>query len=144
MIYDFECSYCHHVEPVHGSIKHGPPDPWRCDVCAHGFMERIWTVPHIVCVSEPDIDDTPVEKRVSFNTAYGDTQEERNARQRAYQRDIEKKRQAVREGGNRKDGLKMTHSVPAELYHERIKVTGDKNYWSDPKNRDRHRSTKIE
>jgi len=62
--------------------------------------------------------------------------------ERAYQRDIEQKRALVKERGRRR-GPRMTHSIPSELYFGKIAETGDKAYWDDPKNRDRHKDCKV-
>lgn len=37
----------------------------------------------------------------------------------------------------------MTNSIPADLYHGKIRETGDRHYWDSPKNRKRHKSTEI-
>ena len=56
---------------------------------------------------------------------------------------IDKRRKQLADGGNQ-GSFKHTHSVPAELYHGKIRETGDRNYWSDPKNMDRHKNTKVD
>jgi hypothetical protein len=34
--------------------------------------------------------------------------------------------------------------VPAELYHGKIRETGDKDYWSDKRNLEQHTDTKVQ
>ena len=60
-----------------------------------------------------------------------------------YQRAAQKRRRQLAESGNRKSTFRHTHSVPVELYHGKIKQTGDKNYWNDPKNLNRHKSSEV-
>ena len=40
--------------------------------------------------------------------------------------------------------LAKTHEIPAHLYHGKIKQTGDRNYWLDDKNRNKHTSTRVD
>jgi hypothetical protein len=58
-------------------------------------------------------------------------------------RQIAQTRRDIADGGNR--GLqRMTHQVPAALHAAKIKETGDRNYWDDPKNLNRHKSCKVD
>ncbi len=63
----------------------------------------------------------------------------------AFQRHIDERRKLVRQvGHNSKASLRMTHSVPADLFHGKIRESGDKNYWDDPSNLKKHSSCKVE
>jgi len=61
----------------------------------------------------------------------------------AFKKAIKKRRAALANGGN-KGAFKHTTSVPAEMYHGKIKETGDPAYWDDKKNRDRHKGCKVD
>lgn len=65
-------------------------------------------------------------------------------RERAYQKRISTMNKTIREqGGQRSKNLKLTHSVPVELYYGKIRETGDKQFWDDPKNRDQATNCKV-
>jgi hypothetical protein len=38
----------------------------------------------------------------------------------------------------------MTHQIPAALHAAKIRETGDRQYWDDPKNRNRHKSCRVD
>ncbi len=85
-----------------------------------------------------DHDFIPQDKRVfdSVQTASGER------KGKLFTDHINRKRSELREG-NRGD-FRQTHSVPADLYHGKIKETGDKEYWSDPANMRRHSSCRVD
>lgn len=59
------------------------------------------------------------------------------AREVAHQENLDGMRKAIKQqGGQRAKSLKLTHSIPAELYYGKIKESGDKEFWSNEKNRD--------
>lgn len=60
----------------------------------------------------------------------------------AYAEDIANKRKANNHSGKR-GSIVMTHSIPTELYHGKIKQTGDRDYWRNEKNLNRHKSCKV-
>ncbi len=84
-----------------------------------------------------DHDYIPPEKRVLDLT---DRRSEA-VKERAFQKHINDRRALVAEAGHSK--IRMSHSVPADLFHGKIRETGDKNYWDDPKNLARHNSCKV-
>lgn len=61
-----------------------------------------------------------------------------------FKRHIEQRRSQIRDAGGQRGSIKQTHAVPAHLYHGKIKETGDKDYWSDPKNLSRHTECKVD
>ncbi len=63
-------------------------------------------------------------------------------KERLFHKRIKERRAALKDGN--KGTIKHTHSVPTELYHGKIKQTGDKNYWRDPKNLAKHKSCKVD
>ena len=86
-----------------------------------------------------DHDNIPPEKRVvDMVDRRGEV-----AKERAFHKHIQERRNLVREAGSGTD-YRMTHSVPADLFHGKIRETGDKNYWDDPKNRNRHKSCEVD
>jgi len=86
-----------------------------------------------------DHDDIPEQHRVQRTSRPRSAA----AEEARFQRHIEDRRALARAGGNN-GVIRQTHSVPADLYHGKIRETGDKDYWSDPKNLNRHRSTRID
>lgn len=65
-------------------------------------------------------------------------------RERAYAERIASMNKAIRDqGGQKSKTVKMTHSIPVELYHGKIRETGDAHFWDDPKNRDQATNCKV-
>lgn len=62
----------------------------------------------------------------------------------AYRKDLAQKRQMAEDGGHRKGKLRLTHSIPAHLYHGKMRETGDKRYWDDSKNLEQHSDWKVQ
>lgn len=85
-----------------------------------------------------DHDDIPEGKRVKRASSPRSAQ----AEEARFQRHIEERRKQLADGGNR-GSIRHTHSVPADLYHGKIRETGDRNYWKDPKNLKKHKSTRV-
>jgi hypothetical protein len=86
-----------------------------------------------------DHDDIPEQKRVQRrNTPRNAHREEAR-----FKKHIDERRKLYAEAGQTPN-LRHTHSVPADLYHGKIRETGDKNYWNDPKNLSRHKSMKVD
>lgn len=86
-----------------------------------------------------DHDFIPHEKRVLDLT---DRRSEA-VKERAFEEHVQNRRKLVREAGSGTN-YRMTHSVPADLYHGKIRETGDKHYWDDPGNLKRHRSCEVD
>jgi len=104
-------------------------------------MERDWLadLPQIDTSGCRDHDDIPPGKRVARSTSPRSAVKE----EALFQRHIEDRRKVLRDGGNR-GSFRHTHSVPADLYHGKIRETGDKNYWSDPANLRKHNTCKVD
>jgi predicted nucleic acid-binding Zn ribbon protein len=64
-------------------------------------------------------------------------------KERAYGEHISERRKQLANDRNRNSGFKHTHSIPAELYHGKVRETGDKSYWNDPKNVAKHSDFKV-
>lgn len=142
-IYEFECDHCGAGSVKDFSVDEAPGlgeirGPCHCQM---GVARRVLSLPNVITQGDPD--DIPLKHRVTENTAYGDTSKVAARKMRRYNRDLERKRIAVRRGGNKRPGLQMTHSIPTELFHGKIKQTGDKNYWDDAANRNKHKDWKV-
>ena len=95
----------------------------------------------MIHVDESDPDDIPVESRVTQATSFGLSKSAGRRKEKLYQAHIDEKRKAWRLAGNRHGNFKPDISPPAELYHGKIKQTGDKHYWDDERNKKKHHST---
>lgn len=141
MRYTFECEACHELMEQVSPISIGPPAEVRCWHCNMGFMKRVWNAPHIICPGDPD--HIPYDKRVTQATSYGHSKEDGIAKERAYATAINERRKILRDQVASDSTWRHTHSVPAELYHGKIRETGDNSYWKDPANLARHTSCKV-
>lgn len=86
-----------------------------------------------------DADYIPPEKRVLDLT---DRRGE-HTKERAFTKHIDDRRKLAKEAGHGKS-YRMSHSVPADLFHGKIRETGDPDYWDNPKNLNRHKSCKVD
>ena len=87
-----------------------------------------------------DHDDIPVTKRVVRGGR--DLGKAAAAKEEAKFNQHIKQRRAELRDGNR-GSIRHTHSVPSDLFHGKIRETGDKQYWDDPKNLKKHKSTEV-
>lgn len=156
MIYTFECTSCASVHTVEKSMAEGPPKIVICSIDGcRGIAYRVWEMPEFICKGDPD--EIPVEHRTAdvgggigadgsllpttHAQVMGPSKERARRRERGYQDFIDERRRLFREEGQ--EGAQMTHQVPIELYHGKIKQTGDKDYWRDESNLKRHKSCKV-
>lgn len=147
MIYTFECT-CGHEKDVTASIKVGPPAHVTCKCGAR--MERQWRMPQVICAGDPD--DIPKQFQtcdfgpgpIGDRHMFGIGEAAAKRKERLYTKAIAKRRTVLRENRDRKSSWRHTHSVPAELYHGKIRETGDRNYWEDRRNLERHTSCKVD
>ena len=85
------------------------------------------------------------DKRVVSDGIDGNSPLQAERLERVYREDLENKRKqasAAKSGKRRK--MRMTHSVPAHLFHGKIRETGDKKYWEDPSNLKQHTDCQVE
>lgn len=143
MIYTFRCDCSQDAwDQFERSIHQGPPQLVMCSLCG-GQMHRDWQAdaPMIDTSGCKDHSEIKAEKRV--RSAWdGSASPERVEAQ--FKQHIDVKRKQIRDAGGQRGSIKQTHAVPAHLYHGKIKETGDKKYWDDPKNLSRHRDCKVE
>ncbi len=138
MIYLFRCEDCGLEHKYHASIKQGPPPDTACWACDGGTLARVWTPVNFICDSDPDY--IAPDKRV-FDTT--DRRSE-TVKEGAFQKHIDQRRALVREAGHNPNTMRMTHSVPADLFHGKKRETGDPFYWDDPSNLKKHSSCKVD
>lgn len=137
MTYDFWCE-CGEMRSLMGTFA-SPPAPPMCS-CGGVMYRRFGAV--LDTSGCRDHDFVPIESRVTQATARGVTAAQGRRKEAQYQRELAERRKLLKDGGN-KGSIKMTHQIPAELYHGKIKQTGDQHYWKDDKNMARHRSCKV-
>lgn len=133
MIYRFECPNCGASTDIE-SRPFEPPEGPECE-CGRE-MDRVYGA-RIDTSGCRDHDHVPVEHRVMSSADRSVSARGGAKTERAYAQDLAQKRDMA---GN---GNRMSHSVPAHLYHGKIKETGDRNYWRDPANLRKHKSCEI-
>ena len=140
MIYTFKCQQGHSTE-VQASISEGPPKSLMC--WCRLSAERDWQAdaPMLDTSACRDHDFIPETKRVASNDGFGIGKTRAAKKVDTFKRHIEQRRKELADGNQ--GSIKQTHAVPADLYHGKIRETGDKNYWQDKKNLDRHKSCKV-
>lgn len=139
MRYDFKCDGCGFQTHVDRRAFH-PPREVECNLCGDQ-MRRVFGC-QIDTTGCKDHGFIPEESRV-VETDYDYNKRRGVSKEVAFDRAIKKRRSMLADGGNR-GSFRHVNSVPAELYHGKIRETGDKNYWSDPKNMARHNNTKVD
>lgn len=143
MIYTFTCKHgCLSKREICRSIAKGPPSYFRCKKCG-SIMLRDWPadIPMLDTSACRDHDDIAPRSRV-IEGLRGHNKLQAVKKERQFQEHISDRRKLLASEGNR-GSIRHTHSVPADLYHGKIKETGDKQYWQDPKNVERHSSCKV-
>lgn len=89
-----------------------------------------------------DHDDVPLKHRVTQRRSFGVSEAQGRRIEAKYAADIAAKRKANKQS-SKKGSITMTHSIPTELYHSKIKQSGDRHYWDSPKNLNKHKSCKV-
>ena len=139
MIYAFKCEKCGQPEELQARPFHPP----SAGTCACGvLMQRVYGC-QINTSGCKDPDDVAPEHRVSVSQERNLTKAQSAGIESAHRREIEQTRRDLADGGN-KGSQRMTHKVPAALHAAKIKETGDRNYWDDRKNLNRHKSCKVD
>ncbi len=139
MIYAFACDECCNEIAIPSRPFHPPSAPACCGV----VMRRVYGC-YIDTSSCRDADDIPAGKRVvrsGIVRGAGDVSPQ--IEERKFARHIENRRKDLLSNGNKGSSFRHTHSVPADLYHGKIRETGDKNYWNDSRNLSKHNSCKV-
>jgi len=141
MNYQFECESCESSVVIDAKPFHPPIHP-LCPVCGFG-MDRVYG-----CMIDTsgcrDHDEIPPDKRVLGPQVKAPTEAQATKIERAYHEDLKRKREIRGDPRARRSGENvMTHSIPAHLHHGKVRETGDKHYWDDPKNLNRHKNWRI-
>ena len=140
MIFEFICHDCYITVARHAKAFRPPSAP-RCSECGE-HTSRVYGC-SIDTSGCKDPDDVAPEHRISVSKERDLTSRQANSIEKRHQRKIEKTRRDLADGGNR--GVqRMTHQIPAALHAAKIKETGDRDYWNDAKNRNRHKSCKVD
>lgn len=140
MIYEFKCWPCDITVARH-SKAFSPPSAPQCSKCGQ-FTDRVYGC-HIDTSACRDPDDVAPEHRVAVSQEANISSSKAASIEAAHRRKVETTRRELADGGN-KGSHRMTHQIPAALHAAKIKETGDRNYWDDPKNRNRHKSCKVD
>jgi hypothetical protein len=144
MIYTFSCKKCGD-EKLTLPVSECDSKP-RCTRCGRLMSRNFgadWETLQINTYGCRDHDDVPAAKRTAPNLGMGISPKEARRRERAYARDVQRKREVAEAAGGNRGQTRMSHSIPTELFHGKIRETGDKSYWKDPKNRERHKAWKV-
>jgi hypothetical protein len=141
MKFEFHCYSCSLGENLTSRPFHPPKAP-ACPKCGYQ-MDRVYGC-QIDTSGCRDHDEIPAEHRIACGPGdHNLTPGQTAAMEARAQREIEQTRRDLADGGN-KGGFRLTNRIPAALYHGKIRETKDPAYWNDPKNRARHRSTKVD
>lgn len=136
MIYPFECDACGKRLEVQSRPLHPPRPPW----CCGDTMRRIYG-----CAIDTskcrDASHIPDAKRVVRSGLIRGGSLDAAAEERRFRRHIDNRRKEL--AGQQRGSIRHTHSVPADLYHGKIRETGDARYWDDPANVQRHKDCKV-
>lgn len=140
MIYTFKCQSGHRIE-VSAPISDGPPAEVECECGESAVRDWQSDIPMIDTSGCRDASDVPEHARVRSAWDGNASPEKVEA---AFKRQVTNRRKEIRSAGGQRGTIRQTHAVPTHLYHGKIKETGDKNYWNDPKNLNRHKECKVD
>jgi len=138
--YTFSCDRCEDLTVLRRSFELGPNAfcPCACGgILTHNFLADAGTVEFDTAACR-DHNFIKREKRV-YRPG---TQADAGRKEAAYASHVKQRRAALADGGN-KGKIKQTMAIPADLYHGKVRETGDKNYWADKKNVARHSDFKV-
>lgn len=138
MIYSFKCE-CGYERSVSAPISEGPPARVKCVECGE-HMNRDWQTDAPMLDTSRCKDANEVAPHARVLSAYDrGTPEQMEGR---FQKHIKERRKELADGN--RGSIKQTHSVPAHLYHGKIKETKDPDYWKDPSNLSRHNECRVD
>jgi hypothetical protein len=141
MIYSFKCEPCGVTAEARASISVGPPERVRCPVCRKA-MERDWLTdtPMLDTSACKDANEIPGK----FLTRSLHDKGTPAQIERRFGENLQRRRAEIRDAGGQTKSIKQTHAIPAHIVHGKIKQTGDKQYWNDPKNLAKHSDWKVD
>lgn len=136
--YSYRCENCDNEAVIHRSFAVGP----IIEQCPCGG-----TLVHDLCadIATVELDTSgcrdhnfiPEHKRVFRRGDAADAVK----KEAAYAGHIKERRAALKSGN--KGRIRQSMAVPADLYHGKIRETGDKQYWTDKKNVAKHNAFKV-
>ena len=142
--YTFTCAKCGTSE-----VHNLPPDdcetPQKCEcgsMAERDFMAD-WKTVQISTFGCRDHNRIPPEKRVLGSVTKEITKRDALRKERRFVEHVQERRKQLAGGQNSKAPIKQSHAIPADLFHGKIRETGDKKYWDDPKNVSRHNDWKV-
>jgi len=138
--YTFKCDDCSKSELLLLQMR-DYEKPRKCDcggTARRDYNADLQTV-QISTVGTRDHNKIPEDKRVQG----AKTRSAAAAKERAYGEHLHNRRQQLASDGNKRSSFRHKMSVPAEIVHGKIKETGDKSYWDDPKNVARHKEWEV-
>ena len=143
MIYTFKCA-CGATTEVVRSIADGPPPSVRCEIhgCG-GRAVRDWQADAPMLDTSSCRDHSNVKESSRVRSRW-DRNWKPETVERKFKENIDRRRREIRDSGGQRGAIKQTHAVPTHLYHGKIRESGDKNYWSDPKNLAKHTECKVD
>ncbi len=141
MIYRFVCDSCNDFDLEVECAAFKPPQKLECTNCKVP-LRRIYGC-NIDTSGCQDADDIPDTQRVAYGGQANLTSGQALGIEAAHHRHNRQTRKELADGGNR-GSIRKTMQIPAALHAGKIKQTGDKHYWDDPKNRNRHKSCKVD
>lgn len=136
--YTFVCESCGNIAVLERPFSVGPiPAECSCGgILEHDFRADAETI----AIDTSECRDHNVIKREKRVFRPG-TQRQAERREAAYAKHVAERRSQLKDGN--KGSIKHSHAIPADLYHGKIRETGDKNYWKENKNVNRHREFKV-
>lgn len=140
MIYEFTCHPCG-ASVALDAKAFTPPKAPACTVCGEA-TDRVYGC-NIDTSGCKDPDDVAPKHRTAVSQERNLTNAQASRIEKGHQSKIAQTRRDLADGGNKGD-RRMTHQIPAALHVAKIKETGDREYWNDPKNRNRHKSCKVD
>jgi hypothetical protein len=137
--YTFICDDCGETAVLHRPFSVGPvSEPCDCGgTRKHDFRTDVMTQ-EVDTTNCRDHNVISREKRVYRPGTRADA----DKKEAQYSQYVKQRREQLREHGNR-GTITQSHAIPADLYHGKIRETGDKQYWNDKKNVDRHSAFKV-
>ncbi len=140
MIYQFRCPFCDDLVHLQARPFHPPRSP-KCVEC-DAYLDRVYGC-NIDTSGCQDADDIPDSQRIAYGGGANISSGQALGIEAAHGRHNRQTRKELADGGNR-GSVRMTMQIPAALHAGKIRQTGDKHYWDDPKNRNRHKSCKVD
>lgn len=137
--YTFVCDTCEQTSVLHRPFSVGPvPEACHCGgTCIHDFRTDVLSV-EVDTSACRDHNTIERSKRVYRPGSRRDA----DRREAAYGRHVQQRRSQLKDGNKGK--FSQSHAIPADLFHGKIRETGDKRYWDDKKNVARHSDFKVD